>query len=111
MAVIFTGLGIWIAGKLTKPKVETRVVEKEVYIIPKETFTINTQQLETLEITKRELEILQFMALGHTNQEIASELFVSVSTVKSHNQNLFAKLEVQRRTQAVGKAKRLGLVP
>ncbi|WP_281763868.1 response regulator transcription factor [Neptunitalea lumnitzerae] len=111
IALIFTALGIWLAAKLTKPKVETRIIEKEIYITPKATFTINTQQLEMLEITKRELEILQLIALGHTNQEIASELSVSVSTVKSHNQNLFSKLQVQRRTQAVEKAKRLGLIP
>jgi ATP/maltotriose-dependent transcriptional regulator MalT len=64
-----------------------------------------------LEISKRELEILALMAQGHSNEEIAKELFVSLSTIKSHNQNIFVKLDVKRRTQAVEKAKRLNLIP
>jgi ATP/maltotriose-dependent transcriptional regulator MalT len=51
------------------------------------------------------------MAQGHSNQEIAKTIFVSLSTVKTHNQNLFVKLDVKRRTQAVEKAKRLNLIP
>jgi len=66
--------------------------------------------MSRLEISKRELEILNLLAQGHSNQEIAAKLFVSVSTVKTHNQNLFEKLEVKRRIQAVEKAKRLHLI-
>jgi NarL family two-component system response regulator LiaR len=111
IAVIFTALGIWLALKLSKPKIETVVVEKEVYITRNENFILNTSLISQLELSKRELEILNLMAQGHSNQEIAAKIFVSVSTVKTHNQNLFEKLEVKRRTQAIEKAKRLNLIP
>jgi NarL family two-component system response regulator LiaR len=116
IAIIFTALGIWLALKLSKPKpasyrVETVVVEKEVYVARNENFVLNSTLISQLELSKRELEILDLMAQGHSNEEIASKLFVSVSTVKTHNQNLFFKLDVKRRTQAVEKAKRLNLIP
>ena len=118
IAVIFTALGIWLALKLSKPKIETlvveKVVEKEVYVtLPDRQagFILNTSLISQLDLSKRELEILGLMAQGHSNEEIAAKLFVSLSTVKTHNQNLFFKLDVKRRTQAVEKAKRLNLIP
>ena len=111
IALIFTGLGIWLALKLSKPKVETVVVEKEVYLARAGDFTPNTLLIAQLEINPRELEVLSLMADGLSNQEIAGKLFISLSTVKTHNQNLFEKLDVKRRTQAVEKAKRLSLIP
>ena len=111
IAVIFTALGIWLALKLSKPKIETVVVEKEVYISKNENFVLNTSLISQLKLNKRELEILSLLAQGHSNQEIAAKLFVSLSTVKTHIQNLFEKLDVKRRTQAVEKAKRLYLIP
>ena len=111
IAVIFTALGIWLALKLSKPKIETVVVEKEVYVNRNENFVLDTSLVSQLELSKRELEILSLLAQGHSNQEIAAKLFVSLSTVKTHNQNLFEKLDVKRRTQAVEKAKRLNLIP
>ena len=111
IAVIFTGLGIWLALKLSKPKVETVVVEKEVYVSRNENFVLDTALVAQLELSKRELEILNLLAQGHSNQEIAAKLFISLSTVKTHIQNLFEKLEVKRRIQAVEKAKRLNLIP
>ena len=111
IAVIFTGLGIWLALKLSKPKVETLVIEKEVYITRSENFIPNTALIAQLELSRREMEILGLMAQGHSNDEIAAKIFVSLSTVKTHNQNLFAKLDVKRRTQAIEKAKRLNLIP
>jgi len=111
IAVIFTALGIWLALKLSKPKIETVVVEKEVYVNRNENFVLDTSLVSQLELSKRELEILGLLAQGHSNQEIAAKLFVSLSTVKTHNQNLFDKLDVKRRTQAVEKAKRLNLIP
>ena len=111
IAVIFTALGIWLALKLSKPKIETVVVEKEVYVNRNENFVLDTLLVSQLELSKRELEILSLLAQGHSNQEIAAKLFVSLSTVKTHNQNLFEKLDVKRRTQAVEKAKRLNLIP
>ena len=111
IAIIFTALGIWLALKLSKPKVQTIVVEKEVYITKNENFSINTSLISQLELSKRELEVLSLMAQGLSNQEIAEKIFVSLSTVKTHNQNLFIKLDVKRRTQAIEKAKRLNLIP
>lgn len=118
IAVIFTALGIWLALKLSKPKVETVIIEKEIYVntdanLPGrgEGFTRDAALVSKLELSKREMEVLSLMAQGHSNQEIAAELFVSLSTVKTHIQNLFEKLEVKRRTQAVEKARRLSLIP
>jgi NarL family two-component system response regulator LiaR len=108
IALIFTVLGIWLALKLMKPK--TVVVEKQVYIANTD-FTLNETELERLGISRRELEVLELMSLGLSNQEIAEKLFVSLNTVKTHTSKLFEKLDVKRRTQATEKAKRLGLVP
>jgi len=111
IAIIFTSLGIWLALKLSKPKVETVVVEKEVYINKNEPFEPDALQISQLELGKRELEILNLMAEGLSNQEIAGKLYISLSTVKTHIQNLFQKLDVKRRTQAVEKSKRMNLIP
>jgi len=110
VAVIFTALGIWLALKLTKPKLNTVIVEKEVYVSRAE-FVFNETEAAKLGLSKRELEVLNLMAEGCSNQEIAARLFVSLSTVKTHSSNLFEKLDVKRRTQAIEKAKRLSLVP
>jgi len=107
IAVIFTGLGIWLATKIVRPKVT--IVEKEVYAKPP--FSVNKKELELLNLSKRELEVLQLMAEGLSNKEIADRLFVSLSTIKTHSNNLFDKMNVERRTQAIDKAKRLGIIP
>jgi two-component system, NarL family, response regulator LiaR len=109
IAVIFTALGIWLALKLSKPK--TVVVEKEVYVTNNRDFVLNEKELERLDLSKRELEVLQLMAQGLSNQEIAERLYVSLSTIKTHSTKLFEKLDVKRRTQAIEKAKRLSLIP
>ena len=118
IAIIFTSLGIWLALKLSKPKIETVVVEKEVYVYRNENpanrgagFVPDTSLVSQLELSKRELEILGLLSQGYSNQEIAAKIFVSLSTVKTHLQNIFEKLDVKRRTQAVEKAKRLNLIP
>ena len=113
IAVIFTALGIWLALKLSKPKIETVVVEKEVYVNSPDSYRVvlDTSLISQLGLSKRELEILSLLAQGHSNLEIATKLFVSLSTVKTHIQNLFEKLDVKRRTQAVEKAKRLSIIP
>jgi two-component system, NarL family, response regulator LiaR len=111
IAVIFTALGIWLALKLSKPKIKTVVVEKEVYVNRNENFVMDASAATQLDLSKRELEILNLLAQGHSNQEIAATIFVSLSTVKTHNQNIFEKLDVKRRIQAVEKAKRLNLIP
>ncbi len=110
IALLFTGLGIWLAMKLTRPKINTVVVEKEVYI-NKEEFVFNEKEAGKLGLSKRELEVLELMAEGCSNQEIASRLFISLSTIKTHSSNLFEKLDVKRRTQAIEKAKKIRLIP
>lgn len=110
IALLFTALGIWLAIKLAKPK--TVVIEKQVVI--KDTtadFKLNEAALEELGISRRELDVLELMAGGLSNQQIADRLFVSLNTVKTHSSNLFSKLDAQRRTQAIEKAKRLSLIP
>lgn len=111
IALIFTGLGIWLALKISKPKIERVIIEKEVFLPQRENFVLDEKMVSQLELSKREMEILNLMAQGFSNQEIAEQLFVSLSTIKSHNQNMFVKLDVKRRTQAIEKAKRLNLIP
>lgn len=61
-------------------------------------------------ISDREYEVLELMAKGCSNQEIGTQLFISVSTVKSHSSKLYEKLDVSRRTQAVQKARELQIL-
>jgi two-component system, NarL family, response regulator LiaR len=103
IAVLFTGLGIWAGFRLTRNKV--------VVVKMAADYVFNERELERLGISKREHEVLEWMAKGLSNQEIADKLFVSLNTVKTHTSNLFLKLEVSRRTQAIQKAKELNLIP
>jgi two-component system, NarL family, response regulator LiaR len=111
IALFFTGLGIWLSNKLTKPKVKTTIIEKEVFVYKPNEFVFNEVEATNIGLSKREIEVLNQMANGLSNNEIAENLFVSLSTVKTHTANLFFKMEVQRRTQAIEKAKRLSLIP
>ncbi len=111
IALIFTCLGIWLAIKLAKPKTRTVVVEKEIYISkPAEHPVPEEKTLLKIGISRREWEVLALMSEGLSNQEIAERLFVSLNTIKTHSSNLYEKLEVKRRTQAVEKGKRLGIL-
>ncbi len=109
IAIIFTSLGIWIALKLSKPKIETKIVEKHIFKI-KDEFVFNAAAFDELGLSKREVEVLQLMANGLSNQEIADKLFVSLNTIKTHISRLFEKMEVKRRTQAIEIAKKLSLI-
>lgn len=108
LAIIFTGLGIWVALKLAKP--ETIVVEKEIYLDSRPAVINNENELKKHGLSKRELEVLELISTGLSNQEIADQLFVSLNTVKTHSSNLFGKLEVKSRTQAIDKAKRIKII-
>jgi len=108
VALLFAALGIWLGLKFTKTK-ET-VIVKEVPV-PAREFVMNQARLEQLGITARELEILELMARGMSNREIAEKLFVSENTVKTHSSRLFDKLSAKRRTQAVQIAKEMRLIP
>lgn len=109
VALVFSGLGIWLGLKLTRTR-ET-VVVKEVHVQVPSPFTRNEVRLEQLGITPRELEILEALAAGLSNREIADRLFVSENTVKTHAARVFDKLSARRRTQAVQRAKEEGLIP
>jgi NarL family two-component system response regulator LiaR len=111
IALIFMSLGIWVALKLATPKVKTVVVEKPVYIQDTENFQPDKSEIKKLGLSKRELEVLQLMADGLSNNEIAEKLFLSLNTIKTHSSNVFVKLDVKRRTQAIEKAKRLTIIP
>ncbi len=97
VAILFTGLGIWVGYRLTARRSSGG-------------FEKNSRALEALGISDREYEVLVLLAGGHTNKEIAAQLFVSPNTVKTHLANLYGKLQVSRRTQAVHKAKALRLI-
>jgi ATP/maltotriose-dependent transcriptional regulator MalT len=107
VALLFSTLGIWLGLKLTRTR-ETVVIREVPVAGP---FTRNETRLEQLGITPRELEILEAMAAGFSNREIAERLFVSENTVKTHAGRVFDKLSAQRRTQAVQRAKEAGLIP
>jgi len=109
VAALFAGLGIWLGLKLTRTR-ET-VVVREVEVPAAGPFVRNTARVEELGITPRELEILEAIAAGLSNREIAERLFVSENTVKTHAARLFDKLSARRRTQAVQRAKEAGLIP
>jgi LuxR family maltose regulon positive regulatory protein len=61
-------------------------------------------------LSERELEVLQLIAQGLSNQEVSERLFLALDTVKGHNRKIFSKLQVQRRTEAVARARELGLI-
>ncbi|HEY0761671.1 MAG TPA: LuxR C-terminal-related transcriptional regulator [Pyrinomonadaceae bacterium] len=109
IAALFAGVGIWLGLKLTRKK-EVLVI-REVTVPATIPFALNERRLKDLGITKRELEILELIAQGMSNREIAEKLFVSENTVKTHSSRLFDKLGAKRRTQAVQIAKELGLIP
>jgi len=166
IAVLFTGLGIWLALKLARPKISTIIVEKEIYVTRETSLNsgepaadsgnpdlihpplnrsglnlihpplnlsdpsspleqsapsspldpsapspaLNEKELTRLGLSAREREVLQLMAEGLSNQEIAARLFVSPNTIKTHSSKIFEKMDVRRRTQAIDKARRLNII-
>ena len=109
VAAVFAAFGIWLGLRLTRPK-ET-VVVREVLVEAPATFTRDDRKLESLGITPRELEILELIAQGLSNREIAERVNVSENTVKTHSSRVFLKLGARRRTQAVQLGKDLRLIP
>jgi LuxR family maltose regulon positive regulatory protein len=73
--------------------------------------SISNQQSTLIEpLSQRELEVLRLIAQGLSNREIGERLFLALSTVKGHTRIIFGKLQVQRRTEAVARARELGLL-
>jgi two-component system, NarL family, response regulator LiaR len=127
VAILFAAFGIWLGLRITRSRetvsretIRETVVVREV-LVPAEapapftpntaSFAPNTVKQQTLGITARELEILTLVARGFSNREIATQLFVSENTVKTHCARAFDKLGAARRTQAVQRGKELGLLP
>lgn len=100
VAVFFAVLGIWAGVRLSRRGA----------LSPEDAFDPNRSQAERLGISPRELEVLDLMARGLSNKQIADTLFISLSTVKTHAASLFQKLEAGRRTQALRKAREIGLI-
>jgi DNA-binding CsgD family transcriptional regulator len=131
VAILFAGFGIWLGLRITRSRgtssretVGETILVKEVLVsaeasaliapnpTPFAPITADRQgQQQTLGITARELEILTLIARGLSNREIATQLFVSENTVKTHCARAFDKLGAARRTQAVHRGKELGLLP
>jgi two-component system, NarL family, response regulator LiaR len=109
IAATFAVLGIWLGLKLTAKR--QTIVVREVPVPAEGPFTPDEKKRENLHITPRELEILELIAQGLSNREIAEKLFVSESTVKTHSSRVFDKLGARRRTQAVQLGKEFGLLP
>ena len=99
VALAFIGLGVWAGTKLT-PRAT-----------PAEPFARNDAAIRSLGLSRREVEILEAMAGGDSNKEMARRLGISPNTVKTHIARVYEKLEVQRRVQAIEKARSLALIP
>lgn len=106
VALVFGGVGIWVGTRLLAKNKPLIVVEGSGT-----PGVIDEEKIKELGISKREHEVLELIARGHTNQEVAELLFVSPNTVKTHLANIFAKLDVNRRTQAIQRAKDLNILP
>jgi NarL family two-component system response regulator LiaR len=109
IAATFAAVGIWLGLKLTKT--QPRIVVQEVAVPSAQPFAPNNQKREDLSITSREMEILELIARGLSNREIAEKLYISENTVKTHSSRIFDKLGARRRTQAVQLGKEFGLLP
>ncbi len=99
VAAGFMALGVWMGARLFRPRRAG------------EAFTRNALAIASLGISDREFEVLELIANGRSNKEIAARLGVSPNTIKTHVARLYEKLEVSRRIQAVQKARDLGLIP
>lgn len=97
VAAIFVALGIWVGNRLTAK--------------PREPYARNDAAIKSLGISAREVEVLDMLAAGHANKVIARRLDISPNTVKTHVAKLFEKLDVASRTQAIGKARELDILP
>ena len=98
LAIGFVALGIWAGRRLT-PRPATGPFER------------NEAAIRSLGLTRRECEILALLAAGQSNKEMARSLGISPNTVKTHVARLYEKLDVQRRVQAIEKARWLALIP
>lgn len=109
IALFFTIIGTWAGTRIIGKK--TIIKEVPVPVAIQGEFVQDEAKMKKLGISQREYEVLQLMSEGLSNQEIGERLFISLPTVKTHSTNLYMKLDVKRRTQAVQRAKELQLIP
>lgn len=98
LAAGFIALGIWVGQRLTPRPLPA-------------SFVRNDAAARSLGLTPRECEILEMLASGQSNKELARTLAISPNTVKTHLARIYEKLEVERRVQAIEKARCLALIP
>ena len=120
---IFVDEGAWVAKLLRKMKADGEREKAYIFILlaafggnkdrhapPPVKHGVSPQPLIE-PLSEREIEVLQLIAEGLTNQEIATRLYLSLNTVKVHTRNIYSKLDVHHRAQAVARARTLGLLP
>lgn len=100
-ALFFTILGVWMGLKLTRPN------NPKADPLPPVDFSVVR---ESMLLSEREREVLQLLADGRSNEQIAAQLFISINTVKTHLSNVYVKLDAKRRTEAIRKARALCLI-
>lgn len=119
VAAVFAAVGIWLGRRITVPR-QTLVVREvavpvevpvEVRVPADAPFVRDARQVAALGLTPREVEVLELMAEGLSNREIADRVHVSENTVKTHSSRVFDKLGARRRTQAVQLAKQHRVIP
>ncbi|MFT6866076.1 MAG: NarL family two-component system response regulator LiaR [Cyclobacteriaceae bacterium] len=95
ISIVFISIGIWLGMVINKKKnLKSFIPGSSANIL----------------LSKREIDVLMLIAEGNSNQEIADQLFVSLNTIKTHIANIFIKLNVKRRTQAIQKAQELKII-
>ena len=98
IALVFTVIGLWAGHRLTPVSLRTGFIRNDAAVV-------------ALGLSAREVEVLALIAEGHSNKGIARRLAISPNTVKSHMAHLYEKLEVASRTQAIGRARALAILP
>lgn len=102
IALFFTVLGFWIANQQVKQHTTAAQIQSPV--------AIDEAALQKLGLSSREYEVLQLLAKGFSNADIAANLHLSLSTVKTHASGVFRKMDVKSRTQAIEKARRIKVI-
>lgn len=100
-----------VVGLMVGKHLFSRHIMKEVYVPVSADFVPDADQIERIGLSNREMDVLEAVGMGLSNQEIAEKLHISEPTVKTHVSNIYSKLNCNRRTQAVNQARTLGLIP
>lgn len=109
VAVLFTVIGVYIGRRVSHTHIDLRQPDVIYTETPDQTKRRSLDPLNS-GLSSRELEVLALLSNGHSNQEIAEQLFVSMNTVKTHLGSIYSKMNVRRRTEAVKRANEMGLM-